>query len=124
MSAELSATIFGTFLHVSTLQREVLRLEERVQRLQAILRLLFLLLRVSGFSLESTRLPVGDRMRQLEEAKHIPDVAADGPCRAPSLGFGIEASRWTGATTLDLVTERGLRVDTVKDLGPRLTGIA
>ena len=47
------------------LQKEVLRLEKRVAVLAAFLRLLFALLRVSGFSLENMRLPDGDRKLKL-----------------------------------------------------------
>ncbi len=50
------------------LQKEVLRLQKRVAILSAFLRLLFALLRVSGFSLDKTRLPEGDRKRKLLRA--------------------------------------------------------
>ncbi|MCP4002727.1 MAG: hypothetical protein GY725_00895 [bacterium] len=50
------------------LQKEVLRLQKRVVILIAFLRLLFALLRVSGFSLGKTRLPEGDRKQKLLRA--------------------------------------------------------
>ena len=50
------------------LQKEVLRLQKRVVVLRAFLRLLVMLLRVSGFSLDKTRLPEGDRKQKLLRA--------------------------------------------------------
>ena len=50
------------------LQKEVLRLQKRVAILRAFLRLLVVLLRVSGFSLDRTRLPEGDRKHKLLRA--------------------------------------------------------
>ena len=50
------------------LQAEVLRLQGRVAVLGALLRLAFVLLRVSGFSLDKTRLPDGSRKQMLLRA--------------------------------------------------------
>jgi hypothetical protein len=55
-------------MDTSALQKEVLRLQKRVAILRAFLRLLVVLLRVSGFSLNKTRLPEGDRKQMLLRA--------------------------------------------------------
>lgn len=55
-------------MDTSALQKEVLRLQKRVAILRAFLRLLVVLLRVSGFSLDKTRLPEGDRKQKLLRA--------------------------------------------------------
>ncbi len=55
-------------MDASALRQEVLGLQKRILRLQALLRLLFALLRVSGFSLDHARLPAGDRKQRLLRA--------------------------------------------------------
>ena len=50
---------------ILTLQKEVVALHQRVERLLAILRILVVLLKVSGFSLEGTRLPDGRKKARL-----------------------------------------------------------
>ncbi|MCP4005902.1 MAG: hypothetical protein GY725_17060, partial [bacterium] len=62
----MSAEVVG--MDTRALQKEVLRLQKRVKILSAFLRLLFALLRVSGFSLDRTRLPEGDRKQELLRA--------------------------------------------------------
>jgi putative transposase len=47
------------------LQREVLRLQTRIRKLSALLRVLLVVLRISGFSLNQTRLPGGTAKRSL-----------------------------------------------------------
>ena len=50
------------------MQREVLRLSRRVQKLIALLRVLLVVLRMSGYSLSQTRLPDGGHKRSLLHA--------------------------------------------------------
>jgi len=50
---------------VLTLQQEVLRMRRRVERLVTLLRLIVVLLKVSGFSLAHARIPEGTRKRAL-----------------------------------------------------------
>lgn len=65
-AAVVSAEVVA--MDTSALQREVLRLQKRVAILRAFLRLLVVLLRVSGFCLDRTRLPEGDRKQMLLRA--------------------------------------------------------
>ncbi|MCH8044069.1 MAG: hypothetical protein IID44_10180 [Planctomycetes bacterium] len=62
------------------LQQEVLELRSRVQRLVALLRLLAVLLKVSGFSLSSTRLPDGTAkatlLRAIEKSRCVLSLRA------------------------------------------------
>lgn len=53
---------------VPELQKEVLRLRRRVRKLTALLRLLLVVIRVSGFTLICERLPVGRSKRQILRA--------------------------------------------------------
>ena len=62
----VSAEVVG--MDAKALQAEVLRLQKRLAVLTAFLRLLFVLLRVSGFSLKNTRLPDGVRKQRLLRA--------------------------------------------------------
>ena len=59
-------------MDAKALQAEVLRLQKRIAVLSAFLRLLFVLLRVSGFSLKNTRLPDGLRKQRLLRAIVVP----------------------------------------------------
>ncbi len=52
-------TLYVVDMDVLTLQREVLALRAHVERLVALLRLVVMLLKVSGFSLAHARLPDG-----------------------------------------------------------------
>jgi hypothetical protein len=52
-------TLDGVDGDVLTLQQEVLALRQRVERLVALLRLVLVLLKVSGFSLARARIPEG-----------------------------------------------------------------
>ena len=58
-----------------SLQQEVLALRKRVERLLALLRLLVVLLKVSGFSLASIRVPDGPRklvlLRAIERSRSV-----------------------------------------------------
>ncbi len=62
----MSVEVVG--MDAKALQAEVLRLQKRLAVLTAFLRLLFVLLRVSGFSLKNTRLPDGVRKQRLLRA--------------------------------------------------------
>ncbi len=55
-------------MDAKALQAEVLRLQKRLAVLTAFLRLLFVPLRVSGYSLKNTRLPDGVRKQRLLRA--------------------------------------------------------
>ena len=55
-------------MNAKALQRELLRLQKRVTILTTLLRLVFALLRVSGFSLDNSRLADGDRKQRLLRA--------------------------------------------------------
>ncbi len=70
LTSEGAAVVSAEVLDMDTraLQKEVLRLQKRVVVLRAFLRLLVVLLRVSGFSLDKTRLPEGDRKHKLLRA--------------------------------------------------------
>jgi len=61
-------TINVTDMDVLRLQQELLTLRRRVARLIALLRLLVILLRMSGFSLASTRIPDGAGKQRLMRA--------------------------------------------------------
>ena len=61
-------TVEALNLEATQLQREVLRLSRRVQKLIALLRVLLVVLRMSGYSLSQTRLPDGGHKRSLLHA--------------------------------------------------------
>lgn len=55
-------------LDATQVQQEVLRLRRRVQKLTALLRVLLAVLKISGYSLNQTRLPDGNKKRSLLRA--------------------------------------------------------
>jgi hypothetical protein len=57
---ETDVTVEALNLDATQLQREVLRVRRRVQKLLALLRVLLVVLRMSGYSLSQARLPEGD----------------------------------------------------------------
>jgi len=59
----VSVDVFDT--DILQLQQEVLRLRTRIQKLIAVLRLLLVVLKISRFSLDQTRLPDGKHKRSL-----------------------------------------------------------
>ena len=61
-------TVEALNLDATQLQREVLRLRRRVQKLIALLRVLLVVLRMSGYSLSQARLPDGGNKRSLLRA--------------------------------------------------------
>ena len=64
--ADLTVTLDVANLTELEVRQEVLKLQQRVQKLAALLRLALVLLRVSGFTLASARLPDGpDKLRIL-----------------------------------------------------------
>ena len=71
-------TVEALNLEATQLQREVLRLSRRVQKLIALLRLLLVVLRMSGYSLSQTRLPHGGNKRSLLHAVERSRASPDG----------------------------------------------
>ncbi len=61
-------TVDAVDMNVTQLQREVLQLRRRVQKLISLLRVLLVVLRMSGYSLSQTRLPDGGNNRSLLHA--------------------------------------------------------
>ncbi|MHC4406521.1 MAG: transposase, partial [Planctomycetota bacterium] len=59
----VTADLFN--MDAAQLQREVLRLQTRIEKLIALLRVLLVVLKISRFSLDQTRLPDGDDKRSL-----------------------------------------------------------
>ena len=55
-------------MDASQLQREVLQLRRRIQKLTALLRVLLVVFRISGYSLNQLRLPEGGNKRSLLQA--------------------------------------------------------
>ena len=85
-------TVEALNLDMTPLQREVLRLHRRVQKLIALLRVLLVVLRMSGYSLSQTRLPDGSNKRSLLHA--IERSRASLPLRSvlrvvPSVGWRV-----------------------------------
>ena len=68
-------TVDGADMDALRLQQEVLELRDRVQRLVALLRIMAVLLKVSGFSLEGSRLPDGTAkitlLRAIERSRSV-----------------------------------------------------
>lgn len=58
-------TINALVMDASQLQREVLQLRRLIQKLTALLRLLLVVFRISGYSLNQTRLSQGSHKRSL-----------------------------------------------------------
>ena len=67
LTASAAQVVSLDVLHTDTLplQQEVLRLRTRIQKLIALLRVLLVVLKISGFSLDQTRLPDGNHKRSL-----------------------------------------------------------
>lgn len=61
-------TVEALNLEATQLQREVLQLRRRVQKLTALLRVLLVVFRMSGYSLSQARLPDGGAKRSLLRA--------------------------------------------------------
>ena len=71
-------TVEALNLEATQLQRELSRLSRRVQKLIALLRLLLVVLRMSGYSLSQTRLPHGGNKRSLLHAVERSRASPDG----------------------------------------------
>ena len=82
-------------MDATQLQREVLRLRSRVQKLPALLRVLLVVLRMSGYSLNRARLPDGSQKRALLRA--IERSRSALPMRS------VLRDHWLFLTTLDTV---------------------
>lgn len=63
-------------LDATQVQQEVLRLRRRVQKLTALLRVLLVVYKISGYSLSQTRLPDGGHKRSLLRDRAIANGAA------------------------------------------------
>jgi len=61
-------TVDAVDMDTSQLQREVLHLRRRIQKLTALLRVLLVVFRISGYSLNQVRLPEGSNKRSLLRA--------------------------------------------------------
>lgn len=61
-------TVDALNMDSTQLQREVLQLRRRVQKLAALLRVLLVVFKMSGYSLNQTRLPDGNNKRSLLRA--------------------------------------------------------
>ena len=61
-------TVDAVDMDASQLQREVLQLRRRIQKLTALLRVLLVVFRISGYSLNQVRLPEGNNKRSLLQA--------------------------------------------------------
>jgi hypothetical protein len=61
-------TVDAVDMDASQLQREVLQLRRRIQKLTALLRVLLVVFRISGYSLNQTRLSEGGNKRSLLQA--------------------------------------------------------
>ena len=61
-------TVDAVDMDVSQLQREILQLRRRIQKLTALLRVLLVVFRISGYSLNQTRLSEGGNKRSLLQA--------------------------------------------------------
>ena len=72
---------------VLRLQQEVLALHKRVERLSALLRILVVLLKVSGFSLSRVRLPDGASNRSVTFGPSVASRSARSPVVAVALSF-------------------------------------
>jgi hypothetical protein len=70
---------------IETLESEVARLTLQVRKLRCLLRLVLAILKLSGFSLELTRLPEGkDKQRLLREVERVHPVSAAQSARHDS----------------------------------------
>ncbi|MDZ4778977.1 MAG: hypothetical protein SGJ19_01835, partial [Planctomycetia bacterium] len=61
-------TVDAVDMDASQLQREVLQLRRRIQKLTALLRVLLVVFRISSYSLNQVRLPEGNNKRSLLQA--------------------------------------------------------
>ena len=73
-------TVDALDMDASQLQREVLQLRRRIQKLTALLRVLLVVFRISGYSLNQVRLPEGGHKRSLLQA--IERSRSDLPLRS------------------------------------------
>ena len=102
---EVVVSLDVTHLSELDLQQEIRQLRRRVQKLAALLRLVLMLLRASGFTLAGERLPDGhDKLRILgavNRARRVRPVAG-----AAAVPAGVAASVPCVATTADGVCAR------------------
>ena len=109
--------------NASQLQQEILRLRSRVQKLTALLRVLLVVFRMSGYALNQSRLPEGSRKqpetapgaartkpdkRNLDE-RDAARTASAAPMLSPSTNVGSRApKRWRPKSTAS-ITSRTIR---------------
>ena len=86
-------------MDVIQLQWEVLRLQTRIQKLTALLRVLLAVIKISGYSLSQARLPDGNDKRSLQELStedvrscHCVPSCVSSICRHHDITTGIEKS--------------------------------
>ena len=90
-------TVQALHLEATLWQRKKLRLRRRIQKLIALLRVLLVVLRMSGYSLSQTRLPDGSHKRSLLRA--IQRSRASLPLRSVLRVVRLSPSRchaWNG----------------------------
>jgi len=85
-------TVEALNLDATQLQREVLQLSRRIQKLIALLRVLLVVLRMSGYSLSQARLPDGGNKRSLLRA--IERSRASLPLRSVLRAVRLSPSRY------------------------------
>jgi hypothetical protein len=85
-------TLDSLNMDATQLQREVLRLRTRIQRRIALLRVLLVVLKISRFSLNQTRLPDGNEKRSLPRA--IDQARSTLPLRSGLRVAGLSPSRY------------------------------
>ena len=71
------------------LQQEVLRLRTRIQKLIALLRVLLVVLKISRFSLDQTRLPDGNDKRSLLRVIDGPRMPRHGRKQPPKIAHQL-----------------------------------
>ena len=89
--------------HLEVMETEVVRLQSQVARLRQLLRLLFLILRMSGFSFENFRIPSADEKTRL--IKQITKSARVIPLGRVLNVIGLSRSRfhaWEEARACEL----------------------
>ena len=82
------------------LQQEIVRLREQIAKLRSLLRLIFVILRLSGFKLERCRIPDPKNKRRLIQA--VDRATAVIPKRTVLAVIGLSYSRFHAWTNADI----------------------
>ena len=85
-------TVDSLNMNATQLQREVLRLQTRIQKLIALRRVLLVVLKLSQFSLKQTRLPDGNEKRPL--LRVIDQARSVLPLRSVLRVAGLSSARY------------------------------